>query len=270
MGKNLQKGKGSGVGDSPTAEVLELTLNKETNQIILRDRDTGRVLVIDPKVVETTHEAKPQRRTLTVEEFGKVLDKLEALGITWSADIPPLPVLIDKKNRAVLSSEEYIQLQEEYPTFPRELGAIILHELTGGGALRVVAGDAEQLKQKAALLSGILTQGYRTEFFFRYAIKVPYFEDIDWEVVVKAYERGVKDMVKTPYALLTLTLRQPTDSSLNVEDGAGQYRRPELITVAVDETLLEQLLTRLGQVKVALHKAQQINLTEGDDNGAAS
>lgn len=270
MGKNLQKGHGKSVErtSAPNRQTLELTVNKQTNQIIFTD-PAGHVYVIEPKIVEPTPEPKAERGPLTVDEFRTVVNKLDEIGITWTADIPPLPTPKEKGNRSVFSNEQYIQLQTDYPKFPSELSAVIFHELMGSKIPQSVAGTEEDLKAKATILSDVLTQGYRTEFFFRYAIKVPYFEDVDWEVVIKAYERGVKNMPKTPYALLNLVLREPVDTSLAVEDGATQYRRPNFITVAVDESLLDQLLVKLNETKKALGKAQKAILKEGSDNGTS-
>jgi hypothetical protein len=132
--------------------------------------------------------------------------------------------------------------------------------------LRVLLGRrvTKELERKAAVIENLLTQEYRSEFFFKYAIKVPYFEDIDWEVVVKAYERGTTIMPKIAYALLAITLRNPVDTTLSVEEGANEHREPEFITVAVNEQLVDLLTSRLIEIKAALEKAQQAadSLTE--------
>ena len=62
----------------------------------------------------------------------------------------------------------------------------------------------EWFDKKAQIVGEILIDNdYRAEFFFKYAIKIPYLKDIDWEVVFKAYERGITKPLGVPYGVLT-------------------------------------------------------------------
>jgi hypothetical protein len=224
-------------------------VNRETNEIILKDPKTGKETPIQAKLEGDTETGwKPP---LTVDQFRDAWEQLDRLGITWTTDVPPLPMFREGVQEAPDFTERYKQIQKQFPTFPRELGTVILHKLMHADA----GGEVDQ---KAEIVRDLLTQKYRSEFFFKYAIKVPYFEEIDWEVVIKAFERACHGMPKIAYALLNLTFRNPVDTTLTVEDAANEYREPEFITVAVNEDLIDKLLARLSEIRIALHKAQGV------------
>lgn len=63
-------------------------------------------------------------------------------------------------------------------------------------------------------------------------------------------------MPKIAYALLSLILRNPVNTTLSLEEAANTHREPQFITVAVNESLLDQLMSRLIEIKAALEKAQ--------------
>lgn len=240
---------------SAPRDTMLVKVNRENGEVVFTD-PTGKEFALKLDQEETEAE---RSKPLTPEEFKQVWDKLNELGITWTTDIPPAPKFKPDWKPTATFSKEYRELQERYPTFPRELSRVILHKLLH----KPHEGKAEQ---KAGMISGLLTQEYRSEFFFKYAIKVPYFEDIDWEVVIKAYERGAYRMPKIAYALLALTLREPVDTSLNVEDAAAEYREPEFITVAVNEQLIDNLIDKLVTIKDALVKAQRAADSLPDDS----
>ncbi len=157
-----------------------------------------------------------------------------------------------------LLSGELAQLQRTYPNFPLELGAVISYILTGR-KLHSLAGNKELHEKKAAVVreSSFITEKYRSEFFFKHSIKVPYFSDLDWEVVVKAFERNVEETPGIAYALLSLEFEDPKGRSIN---------RSRTLTVAVDQYLVEQLINSLSDVKLALQKSKSI--TDVLDNQA--
>lgn len=223
-------------------------VNRETDEIILRDPKTGKETPIKAKLeTQITDRARP----LTVDEFQEVWGRLSKLGITWTTDVPPLPTFHEGFEQPPDFEQRYRELQNQFPTFPHELGTVILHKL-------MHAEVGGEIDQKAKIVQDLLSQKYRSDFFFKYAIKVPYFEDIDWEVVIKAFERACHGMPKIAYALLNLTFRNPVDTTLTVEDAANEFREPEFVTVAVNEDLLDTLLARLSEIRIALQKAQQV------------
>jgi hypothetical protein len=242
---------------------LELTVNKKTNEITFKD-PSGKIFVIQPKIVEPEPKEEGKKEPLTPDEFRDVLLKLEEFGITWSTDIPPAPIIADAEKWTTSAQKEYFEIQKKYPRFPRELGSIIIYELLGHKQSVGLAGSESELEQKLEQVRPLLTQEYRSEFFFKYAVKVPYLEQLDWEIVVKAYERGVSAMPKVAYALLQLAVRNPFDSTLSLERGAHKQRDLRFITVTVNERLIDKLMSELAVVKSQLEKAQRsaISLTE--------
>lgn len=205
-----------------------------------------------------------QPSLLSPEEFRSVLEQIDTLGLTWSADIPPLIKPKDGNKRAVLLSEEYRNIQRQYPAFPRELGLVMFYVLTGSEMAAAISGDDKPgFESKAAAVRDLLiTSEYKGEFFFKYAIKVPYLVDVDWEIVIKAFERNVLEMPRIPYALLSLVFRQPTYPSLPVSSEAASR---EMVTVAVNEHLIDMLLETLGEVKNRLRAAQKISTSLSDE-----
>jgi hypothetical protein len=241
--------------DASSSEELVVKINRATSEVEFTNPATGKTTRLKAKIVEEDDvegsELERVMKPLSVEEFRDAWEKLEALGIGWSTDIPPNPIFRKGVEGKTDFWKTYLEIQHNFPAFPRELSNVVIQTL-----MRQQAPEGETA-EKAKIISGLLTQEYRSEFFFKYAIKVPYFEDIDWEVVVKAYERGVHAMPKIAYALLALTLRNPVDTSLSVQEGANQPREPQFITVAANEQLLRKLMVRLSQIRTALEKAQK-------------
>lgn len=214
---------------------------------------------------EAKETSAKKRGPLTADEFRQAWEQLRALGITWTTDVLPTPSFLEGYSRDVAFWKQYAELQKAFPTFPRELATTILH-----GLLKPQTGI--DLDQKLEIIrSDLLTHNYRAEFFFKYATKVPYFEDMDWEVVIKAQERGVHAMPKIAYALLRLRFRTPDFSLVVDEDTDAEYREPELLTVAVNEELIDKLIATLSEARKALDKTQRLaesltDLTE-EENG---
>jgi hypothetical protein len=190
---------------------------------------------------------KPRSSPLTLAEFRSVFGKVKSLGLTWTADITPHLIAKEPRAEAALPSLQSTRIQEKYPTFPSELGAVVLYTLTGM-TLGSLGADKKLLEKKASVVrqSGLITESYRAEFFFKHAIKVPYFSDLDWEVVVKKYERNVLESPGISYALLSLEFERPGT------EGSEKRRA----VVAVDERLTEKLIKLLAQVKEALEKSR--------------
>lgn len=256
--QNLQTEKDESVSkESDLFEEFVVRINRATNEIVFTNPVTGKTTSIKAKVVEEAPPPIELQEPLTIEQFREAWHAIDELGLTWTTDIPPRLIFKKGQKPGPAFVEQYTKLEEKFPNFPRELGSVVLKTLLS----RELEGT---LKEKAETISNLLTQEYRAEFFFKYAIKVPYFEDIDWEVVVKAYERGTEAMPRIAYALLALTFRGPVDTTLTVEEGANQEREPEFMTVAVNETSIKKLMGRLQQIRVALEKAQRAadSLTE--------
>jgi len=256
--------------DASSEKSFLIKVNREKNEIVFTDPETGKETTLKATVLDDDAEFLPPRKPLTPEEFRQAWDKLNELKITWTTDIPPVPQFRKDWEDTPEFWTAYREVQKQFPNFPRDLGNAILHKLLH----KPIDGRVDA---KAEIAGSLLTQEYRSEFFFKYAIKVPYFEDIDWEVVIKAYERGAHPMPKIAYALLQLTLREPVNTTLSVEEAANEYREPQFITVAVNEQLIDTLIDKLVTIRQSLEKAQRAaeRLTEMEaqeeiTNGTAS
>lgn len=238
--------------DQSEVEEFIVKINKDTNEIVIKNPRTG---------AEFVRRSEEKKGPLTADEFRKAWDKLRVLGVTWTTDIPPIPSLLKGYNRGEAFWKEYGELQKEFPTLPREVGSAVINALLG-------PKPGQEPDEKALIVKDLLTQTYRSEFFFKYAVKVPYFEDIDWEVVIKAQERNVTHMPKIAYALLMLSFTDPVDVSMDLENAANEIREPEFMTVAVNEDAIDRLLEKLTTIKTALIKTQRLaeSLTEMEES----
>ena len=96
-----------------------------------------------------------------------------------------------------------------------------------------------------------MTDEYRADFFFKHALKVPYFESIDWEVILKTHEKGVNGVVSIPYALLMLTFH-------NTNPKVGQLDAHQNFTVAVNRDLIDKMLATFTEVRAALEESYKM------------
>jgi hypothetical protein len=251
---------GLSVQDAQGEDSFQLIINRSNNQLTIKDSSTGREIKIKANIVDEEEEADESEldeliKPLNAEEFQLVLQKLNELGVSWTADYPPR--IKPPKNPDKSFYEEFSKIQKEYPLFPHILGSVIFHALTGRVPSFPFVND-EELGKKALALNGFITDDFRSEFFFKYAIKVPYFENLDWEVVVKTYEKNVDHMPRIAYAILSLIFRKPVDSTRPLEDVTNEPNAPDFFTVAVNEYLVDRLLATLTDVKNALNKAQRV------------
>lgn len=253
---------------SRDVDSITMSFNKATNEFLIKD-PSGQTFALELKKAEPVQrevrkrEAEVERKPLNADEFRSALEEMRKLGLTWSADFPPVPIFIDDDSRSQFSREGYSRLQQEYPTLPREIGALLFHELVGANVSESIVGTEEEIKGKVAVLNEkLFSKEFRSDFFFKFATKVPYFETIDWEVVIKAYEKGVKKMPKTPYVLLNIILRNPPDVTKPIWEAVEEEREPDYITVAANEHLLETLIDTLVEAHQALGQAKQAILSE--------
>lgn len=237
-------------------ETFDITLNRATNELKFKDPTTGRVITfkatdeIEKPSVEQRE--KEPSKPLTPNEFREALEKVDALGLGWTADIQSHIRAKTPEHEGIFLSPEFLEIQKNYPHLPREVGAVTFHVLTGSKALESVVGGEDDLQQKvAAVRQFVITADYRSEFFFKHAIKVPYLSDIDWEVVFKLGEKNVKGIPGIPYALLSLLFHNPSST-------AARGRVPETKTVAVNEFLVGRLIDALTEVKRALEDSRQL------------
>jgi len=177
---------------------------------------------------------------------------MDALGLSWTADGIPRVIPKEGTSDDVLLSEVFTQIQGVYPALPRELGTVVFHALTGMPAHESVVGSKDDLQRKVSTVHELLiTPNYRSEYFFKHAIKVPYFEGIDWEVLLKTHERNVEGMPGMAYALLMLTFHNPNPR-------VGKIDEHQNMTVAVNVNLVDKLIGLLIDVRTALESAEKL------------
>lgn len=225
----------------------EIVFNKGTNEITLKD-PSGNTATLKATVVEPEEE-EDEIEPLTVEQFGDALRRIDALGVTWTADRTPRVKAKDSAREDALLSDAFFKIQEEYPSLPHELSIVVSYALTGSKALSAEVGGEEALAKKAEIVNElIITIDYRTEFFFKHALKVPYIANIDWEVVLKMQERNVRQMPAVSYALMTLTFH----------DDNAEIEKHRSITLAADMALINRVISTFNEIKLALETGRRV------------
>jgi hypothetical protein len=266
--ENLQKPETADVDNKELSipignETYEVTVNKSKEELTIKDPSSGRVITIRARVEEPEEDtAEIDIKPLPPDEFRSALEKMDALGLTWTADSVPRVIAKEDASDDAFLSEELEQLQEAYPLLPREVGTVVSHALTGMPAHESIVGGKEYLEKKVAIVRELfITQDYRSDFFFKHALKIPYFESIDWEVIFKTHERNVSDMPGVAYALLMLSFHNPNPRV----DRLGQHQE---VTAAVDLKLVDKLIGILIDVRTALEDAKRLTgkLNEGTES----
>lgn len=238
-----------GAETSPLVVMPEFVIDKRRNEASLI-APGGERFTFKTKVIEEDDE--DDHEPMTPEAFEEALEAVDNLGLTWTADVSPYVKAKTPDAEKALVSEKFLELQDKYPNLPFEVYLATSYKLTGNKSFVEIAGGEEYATKKAEAAGKILiNHAFRSEFFFKHAIKVPYLRDIDWEVVYKLYEKNAEGIPGIPYGMLALTLQDPFFT--------GKSRNVRNITVAIDETLVNHLLKILGEVKVKLEKARRIS-----------
>lgn len=223
----------------------EVTVKKATNEIVIKDPTSGQTVRLRGTMDVADDDDEEELAPLTPAQFRTALQQLDALGLTWTADsMPAIRAKEDGRNEGMFG-EELARLQREYPHLPSELSLVIAHAITGVKVPLERVGSAEELRAKTEIVRELLiTPEFKSEFFFKHTIKLPYFAGMDWEVVFKLVENNVSNIPGISYALLSLVYHYPS-----VVSGP---RRHENITVAVNGVLVDQMIRDLNRLKRAL------------------
>lgn len=233
--------------------VPHLIVDRFENQLTLI-RDSGDPVTLKAHIIDHAEDEEDDEGSLppmSPEEFEKAVRAVDQLGLTWTAGTTPEVKAKNPETQSSLLSDEFEKLQEQYPRLPYEVFFATSYFLTESPVYAKEAGGIENLKRKGEIAGEVIvTPEYRNAFFFRSAIKVPYLRDIDWEVVFKLHERGVKRTPGVAYGLLSLALEDP-----GFIGGRGGSLRT--ITVAVNEAIVRNLLDILTEVKSRLGIAQR-------------
>lgn len=240
-------------------ETLEITIRKGTNEVILRNPKDNRIVKLkanfEDAIEEKLEEFEDEDEDippLTLEEFEDGLRRIDGLGLTFSVDLFPSIVAKNEASPELINSNEFESLQEQYPTLPREVGFVAHNTLTGRKDALELLGGIESFEKKSEIVRElVLTDEYKADFFFMHALKVPYFESIDWEVILKTHEKGVEGVVSVPYALLMLTFH-------NTNPRVGQLDVHQNITAAVNLDLIDKLLATFTKIRTALEESHKM------------
>jgi hypothetical protein len=232
-------------------EGYEIIFDKGTNEITLKD-PTGKTATLKATVIEPEDEEEDEE-PLTVEEFRDALKRIDALGLMWTADAVPQVKPKSEEYEGALLSDEFEEIQDRYPQLPEELSIVVAYAITRNRLLSGEVGGVGALKEKAEVVQElkIIDADYRSEFFFKHSIKVPYFTNIDWEVVYKLEEKNVYAMPNAAYALLTLLFHNPRLM-------ASEGNRHRTLTVAADLHIVERLISVLTDIKTALERSRKL------------
>jgi len=239
---------------SDTETVPHLIVDRFENELTLI-RDSGQQVSLKAHIIDHSEEDEEDHDLppMSPEDFEKAVRAVDKLGLAWTADTVPGVKAKSTETESNLLSDEFEKLQNEYPNLPYEVFLAASYFLTGSAIYAKEAGGLESLKRKAEIARElIVTPDYKSAYFFRAAIKVPYLRDIDWEVVFKLHERGVKEIPGIAYGLLALSLQDPFFTGR-----PGSIRH---LTVAVDEKLVDYLLRILEELKSKLGSAKQIDI----------
>ena len=237
-------------------ETLEITINKATNEAVLRNPKDNRVLRLkanfEDEVEEIDDDDDDDVQPLTPEQFEDGIKRLDDLGLTFSVDLFPNIKSKGEDSPDIIDAEEFENIQDDYPILPREVGLVAHNTITGNSHGIDLLGGREFFERKSEIVERlVLTDKYREDFFFQHALKVPYFESIDWEINLKTHENGVKNNVSVPYALLMLSFH-------NTNPKLGRLDVHQNITVAANRELLGKLLVSLTEAKIALDESEKM------------
>lgn len=197
----------------------------------------------------TQEEAYSERTgaRLSVEDIQSILRHLKSIGLTWTPENPPALEVIDEDSTEEISAA-LSDLAKQYPTFYEELTAIMSYVLFGTAPASYIFTDAEDLERKATVIrEHVLSPEFIDEYFFIHSVKVPIFKALDWEVVVKTAEKGVKKVPGNSYALVSLVLQYPSASSKEAEG----------ITLAMDDKRVSALIQSLSDIQRSLGEGRQ-------------
>jgi hypothetical protein len=204
----------------------------------------------------------PEPRPTTIEEFRSILQRVDEFGWRWSTDDPPGLTPKDDSSDPSSIPQALGELATQYPQFPGELAAIIKFALWGWKPpVRVVGPPIDWQGKADAASEYLLTNNYRSEFFFDYSTKIRRFWDLDWEIMVKAAERNIATSPGTVYATISLETaeKQPDlDDALDTVSFAADGKSLRLMIKVLNDALnaLEETTSRVQYLRREAEKGK--------------
>ncbi|GAB4565393.1 MAG: hypothetical protein Tsb0020_16240 [Haliangiales bacterium] len=139
------------------------------------------------------------------QEFVEALESLHETGWAFDAALPPRLGRLSNQPPTQSELDTLTDLQEKYPALPQEVAELVWFALTGNPLDEQLVGDSDAVAVKLETVYRlVITEAYREHFYLQQCSKLPRYHDIDWEVVIKASERGHQNPPWYPYALVTL------------------------------------------------------------------
>lgn len=187
-----------------------------------------------------------QEEPISAEEFAAALESLHKTG--WTFDEAARLRRIDDGPANAGNQRDLIALQERYPYLPGEVRELLWFLLTGNDPDPEIVGPSDEIAMKCEVLQRlVLTDALRERFYLRECGKVPRFRELDWEVVIKAVERGHQNAPGYPYALMTLDA---------VNDVHGHHEH-ETLSFAIGLHGLRRLVAELSELLARLEEIHQ-------------
>jgi hypothetical protein len=208
------------------------------------------------RVINSRSPDEPVPQPTTLDEFRDVFKTMDELGWGWTTDDPPAltPKTPGDQDPSVLK-----ELSQKHPRFPFELAAVVKYVLWGWVPEPTIVGTTADLDAKAAIVSNVLlTDDYRSVFFFEHATRFRRFYDLDWEVMVKAAERNIRRVPGTVYATITLETSE-TQSDFD--------ERRHTTHFAADARSLKKMIELLNDALGALERAKSLAHNMRHDEG---
>lgn len=188
--------------------------------------------------------SKEPTKPTTPDELRSILQEVDRLGWEWTTDDPPA---LTAKSESK-TPQPFEDLAKKYPTVPGELAELIKYVLWGWLPSRQLVGHPSDLPAKASVVSEIvLSEDYRSEFFFEHATRLRRFHDLDWEIVVKTAERNINRFPGAAYAHLSLETK---------ETQPDFEERTESLLFAADARALRRMIALLQDALKGLERAK--------------
>ena len=178
---------------------------------------------------------------IPAEDMARALKRLQEAGWAFDENYPTAQLY--RVSSAPSTSEQRAileDLQEQYPYLPIEVAETSWSILTGNGTRPDIAKDDPSWDVKrAAVERFVLTEAARERFYLSACGKVPRLVSTDWEVVIKAAERGHHAAPSFPYAL----------TALHVTNDVHGHDEHQTLTFAVGLQGLQRLIDELTELK---------------------
>lgn len=245
-----QESEVSSLVDAVKEQTLEITIRKDTNEIILRDPAENKIFRLKPVSESPPEYAEEDQQDedgiLTPEEFEDGVSRIYKLGLEFSADLSPQLFVSNEENADLIDGSELRKIQSRYPKLPREVGLVAHNSITGQKVGVISLGGPDfYAKKEVTAKNFIINTKYKEDFFFKHALKVPYLKELDWEVNMKLHEKGVRDSPNIPYCLLRIVYAESDSRGLG-----SDYS----VTMAIGRSNIDQFIAALTDLRAALEK----------------